>query len=333
MKYLYKITNTVSGKMYIGVTIDPDRRWKQHKGMRTKCSALKDAIEKYGHEVFNFKILCAGSDEYIDELEIKAIEEYKTLVPNGYNLTLGGEGGVIYKWEDEWDKLLGTLSDRDLSKKINIPENTITSRRNAKKIPVFRIINWEDKIPLLGTKPDKVLAKEWGVSASSVWNKRKDYKILPYKENTQYLPQDAINLLGKLSDKIISERFDIPYFLVKKERLRLGIEGVSDHHWVKEYCWSEYELSLIKDISLTTIQLSELLPLSRNTIQKKRKELGIKFDRKYKKTKYEITEELLEDLKNVELSVTSLSLKYDIPWNTVDKYRKKLNKGELNVEQ
>jgi predicted GIY-YIG superfamily endonuclease len=60
MGYIYKITNTITNKCYIGETkqTDPERRWKKHKNAIKKgigCPALQDAVKKYG--IFHLYIL------------------------------------------------------------------------------------------------------------------------------------------------------------------------------------------------------------------------------------------------------------------------------------
>jgi group I intron endonuclease len=98
MGYIYKITNTVSGKSYIGETKEEDveRRWKQHKNTIKHgrgCPALQDAVRKYGWDAFKFEIVVICFDENRYDMEQHYIKKYNTLVPNGYNITLGGVGG------------------------------------------------------------------------------------------------------------------------------------------------------------------------------------------------------------------------------------------------
>jgi group I intron endonuclease len=98
MGFIYKITNKVNGKCYIGETTkdDPNKRWNQHKNTISRgvgCPALQLAVNKYGIEnfVFSVLIICFDSDRFKYEKEY--IQKYNTLGPNGYNMTLGGEGG------------------------------------------------------------------------------------------------------------------------------------------------------------------------------------------------------------------------------------------------
>lgn len=90
--YLYRITNTINGKIYIGQTIQPDKRWYQHrKDSANPTQIIHHAINKYGAEVFTFEVI-AGSKtwEETNDTEALLIAQYNSLVPNGYNVSLGG---------------------------------------------------------------------------------------------------------------------------------------------------------------------------------------------------------------------------------------------------
>lgn len=93
---VYKITNLVNGKAYVGQTTQKlKNRWSYHKGPRSRCMAMKAAIDKYGVE--NFKIeelFVASSKEELNVKEIEFIEIHNTLAPNGYNLKTGGANAV-----------------------------------------------------------------------------------------------------------------------------------------------------------------------------------------------------------------------------------------------
>jgi len=94
MGYIYKITNRIDKKIYVGQTIgDLERRWKGHLNKGSNCRYLKSAINKYGVDNFEFQLVCITFDNNLDDMEIKYIEQYNCLVPNGYNLRLGGNSG------------------------------------------------------------------------------------------------------------------------------------------------------------------------------------------------------------------------------------------------
>jgi group I intron endonuclease len=94
MGYIYKITNRTDKKIYVGQTIqDVESRWKDHLKKGSNCRYLKSALNKYGIDNFEFKLVCITFDNKLDDMEIKYIEQYNSLVPNGYNLRLGGNSG------------------------------------------------------------------------------------------------------------------------------------------------------------------------------------------------------------------------------------------------
>lgn len=325
---MYKVQNLVSGKEYIGITIDPERRWRQHKTLNTQCSALKDAIRKYGVDNFKFELLCCGEDSYIDDLEVKAIERFKTQTPNGYNITLGGDGANYTRWNDDWNKLLGTKPDKDLAEELGVSYHALISRRHGLKITSYAEsvkFDWIEYDHLLGTMSDNRVADIIGTSPSSVGYRRNELGISPYKRSQDYIiTDDIIKLFGIKSDPYISEKFKIPICYIKNKRKEIGIKSASNSSWVSERDWSEWELSKIKDTSLTTIDLSKLLSISRTTVQKKRKELDIKFDRKYKDIKYPVTEEMKEDLLNLDNTIQFIANKYGMNWSTANRKREKL---------
>ena len=90
---IYIITNNVNGKQYVGKTTnDCHIRFEQHK-KSSHDNLLTRAFKKYGKENFVVEKVCECSSK--DELNIKEIEyieKYDTY-NNGYNMTLGGEGG------------------------------------------------------------------------------------------------------------------------------------------------------------------------------------------------------------------------------------------------
>lgn len=93
--YLYKITNLVNGKLYVGITVNPKIRERQHFTKKTTNSLVCRAVKKYGRENFKFEVLCIGTKDYILDLEVKAIEVYNSSAINGhgYNIHSGGLGG------------------------------------------------------------------------------------------------------------------------------------------------------------------------------------------------------------------------------------------------
>ena len=89
---IYKITNKITGKCYIGQTVQTlQRRWYKHLH-NNRCPAMRDAIKKYGEDNFYIEVIdSAETLEELNEKEIYWISHYNSVVPNGYNLQEGGK--------------------------------------------------------------------------------------------------------------------------------------------------------------------------------------------------------------------------------------------------
>lgn len=100
MQSIYRITNIINNKVYIGKTNNCKKRWAKHikKSIKGK-NKLSCAIRKYGVANFLFEeILCVLSDdkEEINYFEKLLIAEHKSNQHEfGYNMTSGGDGGYI----------------------------------------------------------------------------------------------------------------------------------------------------------------------------------------------------------------------------------------------
>ena len=100
--FCYKIINNINKKAYIGITINFERRMKQHKN-QASYSLIHKAILKYGEENFTIEeVDTAITKEELNKKEIYWIGKLNTY-ENGYNSTLGGDGGNTYikKTEEE----------------------------------------------------------------------------------------------------------------------------------------------------------------------------------------------------------------------------------------
>lgn len=100
MHYLYKITNIIDGKLYIGQTVDPNNRWKKHrfnaKQVRVKKGTtmyIHNAMAKHGLDNFIFEVIgCCRSQDDANYTEAELIKQYDSLWSGyGYNVAAGGQ--------------------------------------------------------------------------------------------------------------------------------------------------------------------------------------------------------------------------------------------------
>lgn len=101
--FIYKITNNINNKRYIGKTKFLKARFTRHCSGQTK-SYISNAIQKYGKDNFILEILDiiqfieppSKEDiiKYVNSREIYFIDKYKSYT-EGYNCTIGGDGGTM----------------------------------------------------------------------------------------------------------------------------------------------------------------------------------------------------------------------------------------------
>lgn len=86
---IYKITNLVNGKTYIGQSINIERRFWDHRCVSHETNRhLKHALIKYGKDNFKYEVIEECSAEMLDEREMYYISK---LSPE-YNVLAGGQG-------------------------------------------------------------------------------------------------------------------------------------------------------------------------------------------------------------------------------------------------
>jgi hypothetical protein len=87
--YIYKITNNVNGKKYIGSTNNPARRIEEHLSGKGSQPLLTELVE-YGRKDFSFNIidmLATDDKQAVFDLEDSYIEKYDAIA-SGYNCRL-----------------------------------------------------------------------------------------------------------------------------------------------------------------------------------------------------------------------------------------------------
>jgi group I intron endonuclease len=140
MAFIYKITNLINNKVYIGYTDKSvEDRWKRHikicrMGSKTY---LHNAMRKYGVDKFSIEVISSNEDSKYTKnvLEPKYIKEYNSKYPLGYNLTDGGEGSLGHTV---------ALKTRILISKIQ--RKYWKDPRYRERLSISRKKNWQDPI-------------------------------------------------------------------------------------------------------------------------------------------------------------------------------------------
>ena len=125
---IYKIVNTVNGKIYYGSSVDIHKRWKQHTTtLSQNCHQnihLQRAWHRYGSSVFEFHVVEVVSKE---SLLIKE-QEYLDTNSGGYNIAPASGGDTLSKHPNR----IEIIARRSNSQRI----------RNSKLSPEERVAKW-----------------------------------------------------------------------------------------------------------------------------------------------------------------------------------------------
>lgn len=151
MGYIYKITNTLNGKVYIGQTIKTiQKRFTQHKNNSNKeyfsQIVLYKAFNKYGIENFICEEIEEVPNDKLDEREKYWIEYYDSYF-NGYNSTLGGRTVQLHEWDidDIIEKYMILKSARAVAKEIGCDHSTVDRILNENGVKRFTASQQQSK--------------------------------------------------------------------------------------------------------------------------------------------------------------------------------------------
>lgn len=151
---IYKVTNLINNKVYIGQSIHIETRWKSHQNdfNNVNCSGYNtifyNAIRKYGIDNFIFEVQEECNIAELDDKERYWIKFYNSYIGfkncNGYNMTLGGNASLShsslsYNQVEEIKQLLMTsnISQVEIGKKYKVSNMTISD--------INRGITWVDE--------------------------------------------------------------------------------------------------------------------------------------------------------------------------------------------
>ena len=139
MAYIYKISNDVNNKIYIGKTeFSIEKRFQEHcqdcKRERCKDRPLYRAMNKYGLNHFHIELIEETNSP--KEREIYWIEYYKSF-KYGYNATIGGDGKKYLDYDLIIETYRQLKSIKETAKKLNINETSIHNILIEKKEYIY----------------------------------------------------------------------------------------------------------------------------------------------------------------------------------------------------
>jgi group I intron endonuclease len=158
MHYLYRITDIVNNKIYIGQSNKKTERWRQHKYFARQDEPIQyihRAMKKYGVDNFIYEVIATcKTQEDADCLEIELIKQYDSQNKEcGYNVARGGDHAWNAGLPKDQQPMYGKLHSEESKRKISesnmgkeMPPHTDEWKENMSKIMTDRKIIWVDKI-------------------------------------------------------------------------------------------------------------------------------------------------------------------------------------------
>lgn len=137
--FIYKITNKVTGKSYIGQTrYTVEFRWRQHQHKKDGCY-FHNSIQKYGADNFTVETLEECDYKDLDSREIYYIAKYDTF-NNGYNTTIGGDGRRKIITDNQYDEIrelyLSGFSSNKIAELYKVDKATILKILHSMKVKI-----------------------------------------------------------------------------------------------------------------------------------------------------------------------------------------------------
>lgn len=278
MGIIYKITNNVNQKVYIGQTTNPlEYRWQQHKYNakdKNRNFSLYLAMRKYGVENFKIEQIDECPNSLLDKKEREWIEFYNSY-ECGYNMTPGGDGGIkeidIEYIFNLWKEGYGTS---EISEKTGYHRKTVS--RHLQQLSEYSLeeANERGKRGSIKAKQKKVfvynlkeLYKEFSTTeeAANFFNitprilrmkcHEKKYSNFLFFSYEPLTLKDRLEILKKQNKTPISQ-FDLEGNLIniygciteaqKKNKCNNIIKGIKEKMIIGGFQWREYNPEVTK---------------------------------------------------------------------------------------
>jgi len=229
---------------YVGRTVDQQTRLRDHIRRASKKNSVKDKflvqLISEGIPVQLTPVSCVRVPKLSSESDVRAIvapaedeliEQYQKWVPNLTNTAKGNCGSI----KGSLDRLVWT----------------------------------DEMLSVIGTITDIDFERRFGVSNTSVYNKRKELNIPPLQVCNRIQWDDYDHLLGTVSDTELAAMTGIDRSLVSRRRRKLNIPAFVPDNAID---WSIVYPLLGK---MTDSAVTKLTGVNTKMVTKKRNQLGI----------------------------------------------------------
>lgn len=268
---IYKTTNLINNKTYVGQFNDDEKDWKRYLGSGNN---IKHAIKKYGRKNFKKEIIVQGdfNEALMDSLEIHYIQLYSPPEsPLSYNIARGGGNGKlgvpdpnrkrIFQYDLQGNFIKEWSSSQEIEKNLGLNARSIRHCASGKKMLTNKGFIWlfdeniNDRIAKINPtsrkySKDKIYQFDFDNNLVSIWN-----SISEIVKNTNF---KAANLSAALRKEGLSAYGFIWTTDSSPEKRLIKIQPVKQR--IKRYSFNEtiyvyyenewYTFGSVKDVSV-----------------------------------------------------------------------------------
>lgn len=154
MAYIYKISNNINDKVYIGKTLySIQRRWKQHLYNAKSRKDLQHMPLYFAMNVHGIEHFSISEVEQVKDYHLLSQRQKYWIIKfdsynHGYNATKGGDGSLLYDYDYIWELWNEGLKIKDISKIVGCNDFVVRTVLDLYKIPTEERIqrSYEDQI-------------------------------------------------------------------------------------------------------------------------------------------------------------------------------------------
>lgn len=261
---IYQLRNRITNKSYVGKSKDVPKRMLRHKRevLNKTNRRLYDSMNHHGFDAFELIILedIPNNDRtYSNEREMFWIDKLRTLVPNGYNMTRGGDGGdTLDKWTDDQKRQLWA---RQGHSRIGI----VHSRESRMRAVATRKRTWKQKPQ---AEKDKIShrARQWALDndhSPPDWTKWKQGQIGTFK-GKRHSKRARKKMSIYRTGKTYEELFDVEMAKKLKEQRRQQFTGKNNPNYVDFTIEQKGQaLSMLQTQKIPMCKLVEVIGVSK----------------------------------------------------------------------
>jgi len=187
MAIIYKITNKINGKVYVGFTTKSlQERWKRHCNRSKNKSnyIFHNAIRKHGPDNFYKEVLTESenADFLLKVMEPMYIQMFQSNNPVfGYNMTAGGEGTIGIEVKESTRKLLSEINTGENNPNYGLKRSEETKLKisvsvSGSKNPMFGKFGADHPLHVRNLSEETKKKLSASLKGRVAWNKGKSKK-------------------------------------------------------------------------------------------------------------------------------------------------------------